>query len=599
MACGACRVAHCFSVIDLSQLLEVYDASTVHRLATDRVIRRGEKYHQSGLVDITSLNATEVIADVQGTRRYEVRLDASGSPDWSCTCPAAVDGDFCKHCVAVAVELAMIDAGEAEAPLVLPPDAQPNRMSSARSTTLASGQRRTERDRLVDFVEQLPPSRLVALVIEQTETDWKLHTRLLLEADQHNDEPVDLDAWVSRINTAMDVDDYIDWRDADAWASNIYLLIDALGELLSDGRANSVVSLAEHAFRTVERVVGSVDDSNSGCLREISERLGDLHFRACELARPDPISLARSLVDLELNSDLEGLYHAVGAYVDLLGDDGLAEYGRLLDSLGDGNNHSDRGYSLKSMRRAYVETLDDVDVLIAELAKDPSPRNVVETMTALAGADRMDEAITSGRDGLALFRSQRYSTSNIVDTLASLLKQSGDVTGAIRLYQDAFEDSPSLTTLQRLLDAVEHDRDQWRDAAIEEVQQRVAAPQSGQSSVQNDVLVEILMWAKRHDDAWDAAHARGCNPRRWMDLAATRESKHPIDAIDVYEPQVLRSIEAKNNQAYAAAIQLMSRIRRLAESAGVPERFDALVVIARTAHKPKRNLQKLLNEQGW
>jgi uncharacterized Zn finger protein len=91
----------------------------------------------------------------------------------------------------------------------------------------------------------------------------------------------------------------------------------------------------------------------------------------------------------------------------------------------------------------------------------------------------------------------------------------------------------------------------------------------------------------------------GGNPRRWMELAAGRETSHPIDAIDVYEPQVIRSIEVKNNAGYAAAIDLMRRVRRLADSAGVPERFEALVVIARTVHKPKRNLQKLLDQHGW
>ena len=84
-----------------------------------------------------------------------------------------------------------------------------------------------------------------------------------------------------------------------------------------------------------------------------------------------------------------------------------------------------------------------------------------------------------------------------------------------------------------------------------------------------------------------------------MELAEHRESSHPIDAIDVYEPQIARSIEAKNNESYAAAVDLMARVDRLATSAGVPGRFDKLVEIARTVHKPKRNLQKLLDQRGW
>ena len=113
------------------------------------------------------------------------------------------------------------------------------------------------------------------------------------------------------------------------------------------------------------------------------------------------------------------------------------------------------------------------------------------------------------------------------------------------------------------------------------------------------MLVDVLLWVGRHDEAWDAAQAGGCNQRHWLELAETREAHHPVDAIDVYEPQVIRSIEATNNDAYAAAVGLMARIQPLAESAGVPERFDELVTIARTEYKRKRNLQKLLDQRGW
>lgn len=94
---------------DVSSLIAVFDASTVHRLTTDRVIRGGEKFHSFGAVTIKGLTPTVVSGRVQGTRHYEVRLDVMTHSDWSCTCPAAIDGDFCTHCVAVAVELAAID----------------------------------------------------------------------------------------------------------------------------------------------------------------------------------------------------------------------------------------------------------------------------------------------------------------------------------------------------------------------------------------------------------------------------------------------------------------------------------------------------------
>ena len=582
---------------DLSALLDVFDPDTVHRLATDRVIRRGESYSNAGLVEITALTSTTVAADVQGTHRYEVLFDVSQHPEWSCTCPAAVDGDFCKHCVAVALQLAMIDAGAVDPPLVLPADGQPSR-SQPRRTAGDNGEEGAERQRIIGYLEQLPTEQLVGLLVEQTDRDWKLRERLLFDCAA-GDEGVDLDRWVRRIDEAMFVDDYVDWRTADGWANGVFFVLDAIDDLLAGGHAEAAIALTEHAFRALERTVGYVDDSNSGCLRDLSERIGELHLRACELRPPDAVALARSLVDLELHSELEGLYHAVETYADLLGEDGLAEYGRLLDALGTGSSRSDREYRVKTMRRAYVSALDDVDALVAELSRDPGPGDVVSIMDALANAGRIGEAIDAGRAGLSQLGASRYHVSGVIDALAALLRARGNDDEAIRLYRDAFESTPSLGSLQRYLDAINDDRDGCLDAAIDHVRGRVGTAPAGSARISSELLVEILMWAGRDDDAWAAATAGGCSPRRWLDLAERRESSHPIDAIDVYEPQILRSIEAKNNQAYAAAVELMGRVERLAAAAGVPERFEALVEITRTTHKPKRNLQKLLNAHGW
>jgi tetratricopeptide (TPR) repeat protein len=582
-------------VTDLSRLLDVFDPDTVHRLATDREIRRGESYLNGGAVEITALTTTAVAAHVQGTHRYEVRFDVSEHPEWSCTCPAAVDGDFCKHCVAVALELAMIDAGTVDPPLVLPADAQPPR-SQPRRMDGDNHDVGAERRRIIGYLEQLPTEQLIGLIVEQTDRDWKLRERLLLDA---GDEGVDLDRWIRRIDEATYADDYVDWRGADSWSNGVNFVLDAIDDLLACGHADAVIPLTEHAFRAVERTVGYVDDSESGCLRNLSERIGELHLQACEVRPPDPIALARTLVDLELHSELEGLYHAVETYADLLGDRGMAEYGRLLDALGTGSSRSDREYTLKSMRRAYVAALDDVDALVVELARDPGPGDIVSIMEALAGAGRIEDAIDAGREGMSRLSGSQYHVSGLIDALAALLRTRGHDDEAIGLYRGAFESAPSLGSLQRYLDSVGDDRDGCLNAAIDHVRGQVETAPAGRPRVSNEVFVEILMWAGRDDDAWEAATAGGCSPRRWIDLAKRRESSHPIDAIDIYEPLIFRSIEAKNNHAYAAAVDLMGRVERLTEAAGVQERFETIVEVARTTHKAKRNLQKLLNERGW
>lgn len=72
-----------------------------------------------------------------------------------------------------------------------------------------------------------------------------------------------------------------------------------------------------------------------------------------------------------------------------------------------------------------------------------------------------------------------------------------------------------------------------------------------------------------------------------------------LDAISVYEPQALTIIGLKRPDRYRGAVELMERIRRLADSAGEPQRFTSLLQRVRTEHKPKRRLMAEMDERGW
>lgn len=47
------------------------------------------------------------------------------------------------------------------------------------------------------------------------------------------------------------------------------------------------------------------------------------------------------------------------------------------------------------------------------------------------------------------------------------------------------------------------------------------------------------------------------------------------------------------------AVDLLARIRRLADVAGNPKGFEELLSRVRAAHKPKRDLAALLDQKGW
>jgi uncharacterized Zn finger protein len=72
------------------------------QLAGERSYERGERYFAEERVRALVLFAETLAATVEGTEDYRVKLWADrNSLGYSCDCPFADEGNFCKHCVAV------------------------------------------------------------------------------------------------------------------------------------------------------------------------------------------------------------------------------------------------------------------------------------------------------------------------------------------------------------------------------------------------------------------------------------------------------------------------------------------------------------------
>lgn len=112
-------------------------------------------------------------------------------------------------------------------------------------------------------------------------------------------------------------------------------------------------------------------------------------------------------------------------------------------------------------------------------------------------------------------------------------------------------------------------------------------------------LVEVLLWEGDDEAAWQEAVDAGVPHRIWMRLANVRQDEHPDDAIPIFQREVEQLIDNKNNRGYADAVALMAHVRELLASAGRPDDFATYAAAVRTAHKPKRNLMKLLDQRGW
>ena len=107
--------------------------------------------------------------------------------------------------------------------------------------------------------------------------------------------------------------------------------------------------------------------------------------------------------------------------------------------------------------------------------------------------------------------------------------------------------------------------------------------------------MRVVIWEGDADAAWRAANDGGCTPDLWLKLVELRRAEYPEDAIGVYRRHVEDVIADKDKRAYAEAVRLIDEtMRALYMESGRSEDFDAYVEEVRAAHKPKRNLMKLM-----
>ena len=412
--------------------------AAVAELAGPRSYSRGIGYHADGRVELGIVESDRAEATVRGTMPYRVALWVDrGSVGWSCSCPMGDAGEFCKHCVAVALTVLEDDAGNG--PEIPPVDGR----SADTGRTGADADAEMHR-----FVASLEAEELAEIVLRQADEDWRLRERLTTRALATGGKKIDERTWRRRIEAAFAPDSgFVDYREAQGWAEGVFDVIDALEDMVEAGQADVVIGLAEYAHRLADAAIQYVDDSD-GCLTDISGRLGELHLRACELGTPEPVELARRLVDLEITSELDAFHRAAASYVDVLGDDGLEEYRRLVEPRfqklrPDSDPWSHDGFSVREAMIGVALADGDTDDLIQVKQHDMrTPDDYLEVAESLRSSARVDDAVDWARRGLEEHESRSWQTPPLREFLAQILRDRGDMDGAIETFWQALEATP-------------------------------------------------------------------------------------------------------------------------------------------------------------
>ncbi|MFB6568234.1 SWIM zinc finger family protein [Streptomyces noursei] len=546
-------------------------------LAGARSFERGRGYVDA--VSGVEVGDGWIGASVRGTERYEVELvlDGPGGLSGECDCPYGLEGNFCKHLVALGLTVL------------------------ARQESLPR-QRKAARDRAQDldgWLSARSKGELLALVRELLGEDRQLRHRLELRAASARG---DLAVVRARIRDLLDIGPfaqygYVEYADARAYADQAGQAVSAIGALTGSGRAADAIVLAREAMELLAQAVECIDDSD-GWLGQVGAGLVDAHLDACRAARPDPGELARWLIGHALGELGDGLTDIDPLdYEDVLGAEGTALLRKLAVEAWRGNR---RGWAEKYLMERLAKAGGDVDAVIAVHGADLAPNGHTHLVIAreLDTARRPDEALGWAERGMREARDLADVDTALVDYLGDRYAQADRLVDAVALRRDHFGARRTLLTYQQLR-AAARAADRWpaeREGALALL--RADAGQRKRGGYGSSVLVDVLLDDKDVDAAWQAATEAGAHDRQWLSLADQARATRPADALGVYLRLAEPLTQRTGNHVYEELVSLLLSIRDCHRRLGSPEEFTGYVTALRTAQKRKRNLMRLMDEHG-
>jgi uncharacterized Zn finger protein len=585
-----------------SSLRLVLTASHVRQLASDRSYARGETYVADGHVLSLVESRDTLTATVRGTSDYRVRLTAADDTlAYRCSCPVGADGKFCKHAVAVALAWLAAD--------------NPKKSRSPGAAKAASATPVVHLDDLRPWLLEQRPAMLTDLLLETAARDDRLREQLLRAAARATSKGPDFTAYRKSIDRATRTGGFIDYHSAGGFAENAREAVMPLHELLAEDRAHAraVIELAEHALERVEAALSEADDSN-GEISDVLSELQDLHFAACEAARPDPEALAARLFAWEMRSDWDTFYHAVETYADILGPTGLAAYRRLAEAAwkslpaltaraGERATYEGKRFRLTSIMEALASTTGDLEALVAIKAKDLSHAyHYLQIAELYHNANQPDAALDWAERGLKAFPQ---------DTDARLLGFVADEYHLRRRHDDAlaliwrlFDARPSLENFQLLQKHAGRAGTEawpaWRERALAYLRKPPKGPNHHSdrfaplfADFHRSILVQIFLGEKNADDAWREAHAGNIADQLWLELASAREATHPADVLPIYLRLAENHIALTQKAGYQEAVRLLRKAKKLFLALDRGADWEAALERLRAAHKAKRNFLAL------
>lgn len=585
-------------MVSVSDLRQAITDAVIRRLAGAQSYQRGLDYFSHGHVESLEHQGGSIRAVVRGSHDYTVTLTADdGVLDYSCDCPVGSDGEFCKHCVAAALAWLNCAAGHAK----------PAGRGKSKELTLADAGK---------VLQSEEKDTLVRMVLDWAKDDDRLRERLIVYAARRSGPETGAAAIRRAFEKAVRVRDFVPYGEATGWARGVDDAIDAVEQLLNDGQAAGVIELCESALQSLLGAIEAVDDSD-GHFGMLRDRLQDIHYRACQEARPDPAALARRLFQWELHSDFDVFYVAVARYAKILGAKGMKVYRELAEAewakvpaRTAKHERSEWGqhFRITHIMESLAQASGDTEELVAIMSRDLSSAcGYLKIAEVYREARQHDNALLWAEKGLKAFPD--HTDSRLREFGAEEYHRCHRHDDAMKLMWAEFSERPFLETYKTL---ERHAKKagawpEWRERALAEIRLRIAKakekarsqtrPRWMQADDNHSSLVEIFLYEGDPESAWREAQSGGCSDSLWLRLAGVREKERPEDAAPIYLKQAESAVAATSNGRYEDSVGLLVKaaavMRRMDRSEEFVRHLDAL----RVKYKIKRNFIKLIEQK--
>lgn len=539
--------------------------------AGDVIFARGEDYvrYVRGL----RATATKAYASIQAKRVYTVELDWSGPElDGSCTCPHNSDGHFCKHLVATG--LAVLDSGR------VPVDDTPDAAATLESVVAA-----------MDVAE------LRDMVLTLAQRDEEVRRLLEIRAATAGDEGHAKAALVAHVRNVLGFRGFIDYRRSFEVAEAASRMLDELEDHIDAGAAEVVRPALLAALTELQTIVGEADDS-SGSIGDQCQRAADLYAQACREGQPDRVELATWLV--KFRADSPGWPTLVLAdFIDAFDAPALQAYRAAVAALDRERADRDRWERVEvdAMLLELADHDGDLDRAVELLGQGEHPQyGAIVARLRAAGRDDdalvwIDRAVAQG--GItSCGRGDEYWLS--ADHVAQTYKALGRIDDAIGVLRADFVRQPSVENYRVLCDfaAGLGLADTERAWALEHARQlatdRFAA---------GAVLVQLLLSEGDIEAAWQAADRYGPG-WAWRELAVRGADARPVDAADLYRPQLEEDLRYPNSKIYPDIAETLATMAKLYEKGGRRADFEMFIAKIRRDYGRRPALMKALDAKG-